>query len=246
MNTEPVIQIEGLGFGYGSVPVLEDISFEVHEGDFLGIVGPNGGGKTTLLRLILGFLKPDAGNILLFGSPPKKTRYLAGYVPQFTVTDHGFPITVIEVVAMGAMSGRTFMPWLGDSVRESARRAMAEVGIDHLARVPWGELSGGQRQRCLIARAIVSRPRLLVLDEPTTSVDMTVEEDFFDLLKKLNASMTILLVSHDIGFISSYVNRVACVNRRLACHKREELDIGKVTRELYTGDVTMLKHRCGL
>ena len=244
MNPEPVVQIEGLRFRYGAQPVLEDIAMEVSTGDFLGIIGPNGGGKTTLLKLILGLLRPDAGTIRLFGQTPAKARHLTGYVPQSSQSDFTFPITVAEVVAMGVLSPGTIL--FRNPAKEVIQEAMASVGIEPLARTPFGELSGGQRQRCLIARALASKPRLLILDEPTSSVDTSVEQDFFELLHRLNATMTIILVSHDIGFISAYVNRVACVNRKLVCHDMETLDITKISRDAYPGGMSMLKHHCKL
>jgi zinc transport system ATP-binding protein len=244
MNTEPVVQIEKVSFRYDSLPVLEDISLEVQAGDFMGIIGPNGGGKTTLLKLMLGFLTPDRGTIRLFGMTPAKARHLTGYVPQFSIADFTFPITVEEVVAMGVMTSRTIL--FHHPGREAVREAMASVGIEHLALAPFGELSGGQRQRCLIARALASNPRLLILDEPTSSVDTSVEQDFFDLLKLLNATMAIILVSHDIGFISAYVNRVACINHRLTCHDMDALDVANVGRDVYPGDMAVLKHHCKL
>ncbi len=244
MNHEPIVQVEQVSFSFGPMPVLEDITIEVYRGDFLGIIGPNGGGKTTLLRLMLGLLTPDRGTIRLFGMPPKKARHLTGYVPQFSLADYTFPITVEEVVSMGVISSRTVL--FRNPARDVVREAMASVGIEPLARKPFGELSCGQRQRCLIARALASKPALLLLDEPTSSVDISVEQDFFELLHRLNADMTIILVSHDIGFISSYVNRVACVNTRLSCHNMDSLDITKISQDAYPGDMAMLKHHCKL
>jgi zinc transport system ATP-binding protein len=246
MNSETVVEIRNVSFRYESLPVLEDVSLEVRAGDFLGVVGPNGGGKTTLIRLMLGLLKPAEGTVTLFSGEPAQGRQYAGYVPQFSLTDHTFPITVAEVVAMGVMTGHTFYPKLSGAVKAAAREAMAAVDIEPLAGTPWGSLSGGQRQRALIARALAGKPHILVLDEPTASVDATIEQGFFDLLKRLNESMTIVLVSHDIGFISSYVNRIACVNRRVAVHDMADMHPDQVIRDAYGTGMTMLTHHCGL
>ncbi|MBD3166944.1 ATP-binding cassette domain-containing protein [bacterium] len=246
MNAEPVIDIEKVSFSYRAMPVLEDISMTVAAGSFLGIVGPNGGGKTTLLRLILGLIKPDRGTVRLFGKPPVETRRLAGYVPQSSMSDPTFPVTVGEVAAMGAMNDRTWGWRLSADTYKAGMDALREVSMEHLADVPFGELSGGQRQRCLIARALASHPRLLVLDEPTASIDNTTEEHLYELLKALTATMTILLVSHDIGVISSNVSHVACINRRLVCHAADELDTADIVRDAYAGNVTMLNHHCRL
>jgi zinc transport system ATP-binding protein len=244
MTTAPVVQFEKVSFRYGRQPVLEDITLDVIAGDFLGIIGPNGSGKTTLLKLMLGLLEPDRGRIRLFGTEPAEARHLTGYVPQFSAADVTFPITVEEVAEMGVLTPRTIL--FRHPGRDRVRSALAAVGIEALAKTPFGELSGGQRQRCLIARALASNPRLLILDEPTSSVDTSVEQDFFELLKNLNKTMTIILVSHDIGFISSYVNRVACVNRRLTCHGIEQMDVEKIGKQAYSGAVSMLRHDCKL
>ena len=246
MANDTVIAVDDACFSYGAAPVLDHVSLTVHEGDFLGIVGPNGGGKTTLLRLMLGLLKPSPGTVTLFGGQPERTRHLAGYVPQFSLTDHTFPVTVEDVVAMGTMNARSLFPrWPGAS-REAIRGALAAVDIEPLADVPFGALSGGQRQRCLIARALAGKPRLLMLDEPTASVDNTVEAGFFELLRELNKRMTVILVSHDIGFISTYVTRVACVNHKLMCQNIGDLDIDTLTGTAYPNGTALLHHRCGL
>lgn len=246
MNAPPVIELDNVTFAYRGMTILEDICLTVGEGDFLGIVGPNGGGKTTLLRLILGLLAPGQGSVRLFGDIPSRTRHLVGYVPQYSVTDPTFPITSVEVVAMGALEGRSWGWRLQSKTREAAFEALGTVGIEHLAHVPYGELSGGQRQRCLIARALAAHPRMLILDEATASIDSTTEEHFYDLLRELNTTMTILLVSHDIGVIASNVSHVACINRRLACHRSSELDTADIVTSAYTGDVTILTHHCKL
>jgi zinc transport system ATP-binding protein len=226
--------------------VLENFNFEIFENDFVGVIGPNGGGKTTLLRLILGFLKPLSGKIEIFNNAPEKVRLQIGYVPQHSEMDKNFPITVREIVALGALPAHSYFPWFKQMALDRANQAMKFVKIENLARKAFSELSGGQRQRCLIARALAAQPEILLLDEPTASVDMSVEEDVFELLKILNEKMTIILVSHDLGFISSYVKRVACVNRHLVCHPIEMLSQEMVLEEAYQGNIAMIRHQCKL
>ncbi len=242
--SRPAIEIQGVSFAYGEVPVLEDVNLEVSEGEFLGIVGPNAGGKSTLLKLILGLLEPQAGRIRVFGRPPHKVRRLMGYVPQYPPFARDFPITVEQVVLMGRLGAGN---WLGGYRREDRRiatRVMEEAEIAPLARRPIGQLSGGQLQRVLVARALACEPRILLLDEPTANIDMRVENELFDLLERLNERMTILVVSHDIAFISRYVSRVACLNRTLVCHRTEEIDADAIGR-LYGGEVRMVHHHYG-
>ena len=236
------VEIHNLSFHYGDLPVLEDIALDIPEGEFLGIVGPNAGGKSTLLKLILGLLKPDAGEIRVFGKKPSSARRLMGYVPQYPVFRRDFPINVEQVVLMGRL-GQGRLPG-GYSCQDKtiARRAMEEACIDNLARRHIQELSGGQLQRVLVARALACEPRIMLLDEPTANIDMRVENELFDLLKELNRRMTILVVSHDIAFISRYVHRVACLNQTLVCHHTANID-GQVIQQLYHQDVRMVTHR---
>lgn len=243
---QSVIRIENVNYAYETQLVLENINFEIFENDFVGVIGPNGGGKTTLLRLILGFLKPLTGKIEIFNKAPEKVRRRIGYVPQHSEMDKYFPITVREIVTLGNLPSRSYFPWFKPTALQCANQAMEFVKIENLARKTFSELSGGQRQRCLIARALAAQPEILLLDEPTASVDMSVEEDIFDLLKILNEKMTIILVSHDLGFISSYVKRVACVNRHLVCHPIETISREMVLEEAYQGKIAMIRHQCKL
>jgi zinc transport system ATP-binding protein len=235
------IEIEGLTFSYGAAPVLKDIHLRVEEGEFLGVVGPNAGGKSTLLKLILGLLAPQAGTIRVLGAPPRSGRKFVGYVPQYAGFARDFPVSVEDVVLMGRL-GRRSGPGgysLGD--RKAARRAMVEVEADDLAKAQIGTLSGGQLQRVLLARALAGDPRILLLDEPTANIDQRAESEIFDLLEELNQRMTILVVSHDIAFVSSYVRRVACLNRTLVCHATDAVT-GDVIRDLYGDSVRMVAH----
>lgn len=242
----PVIKIENLSFAYNSTYTLENINLIVEHNDFIGIIGPNGGGKTTLLKLIMGFIKPQKGTIEVFGKPAGKLNYTIGYVPQFNQTDKHFPIKAFDVVTMGLSNSKSFLPWNKKNDFEKVMEAMDFVKVSDIANKTFGELSGGQQQRCLIARALVSKPGILILDEPTASVDSTVEVDIYELLKKLNNDITILLVSHDVGFISSYINKIACVNKEISIHNKDEISIGNISHEAYHGDFSMIQHKCNL
>ena len=242
MTTAPVIAIHGLWFAYGELPVLEDVSLQVAEGELLGVVGPNAGGKSTLLKLILGLLKPRAGRIRVLGQPPKRARRLIGYVPQYPGFARDFPISVEDVVLMGRFGlGRLRVgPWTRVD-RHAAAAALKEVEALDLRGRQIGTLSGGQLQRVLLARALVGEPRLLILDEPTANIDQRLEGEIFELLAMLKRRLTIVVVSHDIAFISGYVTRVACLNRTLVCHATGSID-GDMIQALYGEDVRRIEH----
>ena len=241
MSEQPVVKLEDVSFSYGGPLALEHVDLDIAEREFLGIVGPNGGGKSTLLKLILGELKPDAGRITVLGKTPQESRVEIGYVPQYAEFSRDFPISVEEAVLLGRL-GKTRM-FGGYSARDKdrARRAMQEAEVLDLKERHLNALSGGQLQRVLIARALVCDPQILILDEPTANIDLRAEENIFDLFKKLNARMTVMVVSHDIGFISEYVTRVACLNRTLLCHTTAEIT-GKSIEELYGTPVRMIHH----
>jgi len=241
VNRPPAIEVKNLSFSYGEVPVLEGIDLTVPEGEFLGIVGPNAGGKSTLLKLLLGLLEPRQGEIRLLGQPPRKARRLMGYVPQYPAFSRDFPVTVEQVVLMGRLGTGRLVGGYGREDRRIAARVMEEAEIAPLAGRRIDRLSGGQLQRVLVARALACEPRILLLDEPTANIDMRVENELFDLLRELNERMTILVVSHDIAFISRYVHRVACLNRTLVCHRTEEID-AEAIRQLYGGEVRIVHH----
>lgn len=249
----PAIDIQGLNFSYGSVPTLSGIDLQVAEGEFLGIVGPNAGGKSTLLKLILGLLKPQSGHIRVLGRTPYAASRLLGYVPQYPSFPRDFPIIVEQVVQLGRLGlGRNggrggdkwHALWPGQASaadREAVRRSLAEVEAGDIAKRRIASLSGGQLQRVLLARALVGEPRILILDEPTANIDQRMESEIFDLLKALNERLTILVVSHDVAFISRYVGRVACINQTLVCHETDAID-GAVIQELYGEHVRMIPH----
>jgi len=237
----PVIELHDVSFRYDGPMILEDVSLTVEQGEFLGVVGPNGGGKTTLLKLILGLLDPVEGNIRVMGRAPSEARRAVGYVPQFATFRRDFPISVEETVLLGRLGLAPMFGGYSKADREAARCAMAESeGLEFRNR-SLSTLSGGELQRVLIARALATDPKLLLLDEPTANIDLRVEKDIFDLLKQINARATIVVVSHDIGFISRYVQRVACLNRTLICHTTSEIT-GEVIADLYGRPVRIVRH----
>ena len=241
MTESMAIELDQVSFSYAGVRVLERISLGVPHGEFLGIVGPNAGGKSTLLKLVLGLIQPQAGEIRVLGDSPQAARKRLGYVPQYPAFARDFPVTAGQVVRMGRLGGGKLVGGYSRKDRQIASRVMAETETKDLARRRIDTLSGGQLQRILVARALASEPSILLLDEPTANIDMRVENEIFDLLKLLNERMTILVVSHDIAFISGYVQRVACLNRTLICHNTEDID-GHAIQELYGEDVRMVAH----
>jgi len=236
-----LIKIENVSFSYGGAAVLEDINLEIKKGEFLGLVGPNAGGKSTLLKLMLGLIKPSRGRITLFGKSPRTGRVRVGYCPQYTQFSRNYPITVEEVVLLGRLGKTRVIGGYTRQDHEIARSAMRSTEVDSIRAKNISDLSGGQLQRVLIARALASEPEVLILDEPTANIDQRVEVDIFELLKQFNQKMTIIVVSHDIGFISGYVTRVACLNRSLICHETSELT-GETIEHLYGSHVSMIEH----
>lgn len=213
-----LLEIRHLTAGYDNDMILSDVNLLVYEKDFIGIIGPNGGGKTTLLRTILGLLKPMDGSIIFDSSLQEDDNHHIGYLPQINRIDKAFPITVFDVVRSGLISRRRFLGRYSDEEDERAMMLLREMGVAEFARKSIGELSGGQVQRVLLCRALVNNPRLLILDEPNTYVDNRFERELYDKLQVLNDRMAILLVSHDVGTITSYVKSIACVNRTLHYH----------------------------
>ncbi|MEN8198963.1 MAG: ABC transporter ATP-binding protein [Thermodesulfobacteriota bacterium] len=239
------IAIHDLFFSYeANVEVLSDVQLDIYPLDSICIVGPNGGGKSTLVKLMLGLLSPDRGTIRIFGEKPKDARLRFGYVPQYARFDPQFLILVREVVAMG-MLGHSLTGHHSKKDRERVMAALEKVGMADLANHSFSSLSGGQRQRVLIARSLASEGDILILDEPTASIDRQSEDHLFDLLGLLNRSMTILMVTHEVGFASSFFKRIACVNRNVVIHPTSELT-GELIRDMYGGDLRMIRHdhRC--
>ena len=236
----PVIQCEQVSFSYGEIPILTDVSFTVRRLDAIALVGPNGGGKSTLLKLILGLLTPASGTIRVLGTTPRQARPKVGYMPQHLQYDPSFPVSVMDVVLMGRAGSMGLWRYSTED-RRVARETMTELAIDDLADRPFNRLSGGQRQRILIARALVCQPEILLLDEPTANVDPAAHLQFFEILKELTRRVTVLTVSHDLGFVSQVMGRVFCINRQVKIHPTSELT-GEVIREMYGGDVRMVRH----
>ncbi|MGN5649713.1 metal ABC transporter ATP-binding protein [Bacillus sp. Brlt_9] len=235
-----ILEIEGLSFRYEDRNVLEDINLQVPKGAFLGLVGPNGSGKSTLLKCLLGVLKPKQGNIRLFGVDSKKFKEWnkVGYVSQKANSfNSGFPATVFEVVSMGLVSKKGLFRFFTKSDKEKVEKAIADVGMSEFQGRNIGELSGGQQQRVFIARALVSDPELLILDEPTVGIDVRNVESFYEILEDLNKRLgiTLILVTHDMGAVTEKVTHVACLNQHLHFHGNVE-----TFRELEDAEMSVL------
>ena len=228
-----IIEIKSLDFAYNGEVVLEDVNLTVRQKDFVAIIGPNGGGKTTLLKLVLGLLTPAKGTIRVDGKFPQEASPCIGYVPQDVHINRSFPITAIDVVLMGKLDPKKRLSRRSTANRREALAALERLEMATYADKKIGMLSGGQRQRVFIARAMVARPKLLILDEPTASIDTKGQADFYRLLKELNQDITVLVVSHDLLVISRYVKSVACVNKSLHYHDQAEIT-GEMLETMYT------------
>jgi zinc transport system ATP-binding protein len=218
-----VVAIRHLWAGYDREQVLEDINLSLYEGDFIGLIGPNGGGKTTLLKVLLGLLPPTRGEVQIMGRPVQEGRRMIGYVPQLVEFDREFPVSVWDVARMGRLGKRRLLQRYTAEDNEIVAEALRQVDMLDLRDRPIGELSGGQRQRVYIARALASQPAILLLDEPTSSIDPKVSTSIYELLRQLNERMTMLLISHDMSAVSSYVKTVGCLNRHLFYHGEDQL-----------------------
>ena len=211
---EPILSLKKITAGYDKDIILQDVDLDIYEHDFLGIIGPNGGGKTTLLKVILGLLKPFSGTVVY----PASKQNLFGYLPQNSRFDQRFPIDVTEVVLSGLLSEKGLHKSYSRADRSKAWELLEKYGMGDYRKAAIGELSGGQMQRVFLCRAIISSPRILILDEPTTYVDSNFEKEFYTILEELNKNLSIVMVSHDLGTICSYVKTIACVNRGLHYH----------------------------
>jgi zinc transport system ATP-binding protein len=238
---EAIVEMRGVSFSYGSMPVLEDVTMTIRRNDFLGIIGPNGGGKTTALRLILGLVRPDTGVITVFGKPPVEGRRSIGYIPQMFDFDFDFPITVLDAVLMGRLVKRGLLRRYTRDDVAIATDALERVGMRDRADRRIGDLSGGERQRIMIARALTTQPRLLLLDEPVSSIDTKWQSAFYSLLRELNRDITIVMVTHDIGVLSAYIEQVACLNRRLYYHGSTQEGIEHLA-ETYECPIELIAH----
>lgn len=213
-----IVELIDVTAGYEQEVALKDVNLTVHNEDFVGVIGPNGGGKTTLVKIMVGLLKPIKGKIILYPKSNNGIQNIIGYLPQVNRFDIRFPIAVIDVVLSGLMSGKGLMKSYSRADKKQAQQLLDQVGIGDLVQKPIGELSGGQMQRVFLCRAIITSPRLLILDEPNTFVDNRFEADLYETLRELNKKMAIMIVSHDVGTISYYVKTIACVNKYLHYH----------------------------
>lgn len=240
--SDPLVTVEDLWFSFGDRPVLEDVSLTIDRHDFMAVIGPNGGGKTTLLKLILGLYTPDAGRVRVLGKDPRTSRHRIGYVPQYRTFDFDFPVRVADVVATGRL-GKRGGPLIRFTRqdREGVDRALETMEITGLADRRIGSLSGGEQQRAIIARALAMEPSLLLLDEPTNHIDVSAQTRFYEILHDLHQEMAVVMVTHDISAVSVHVDRIACLNRRLFVHDSGELT-DQVIAEVYHCPVELIAH----
>ncbi len=239
------LRFSHVAFSYDMLPVLDEVSFHIHEGEFSALVGPNGSGKTTILKLILGLEQSQKGEVLLFGDQPRKNRSMIGYVPQHITYDPTFPISVLEVVKMGGVLSTSRRS--KDARNEAALVALRQVEMEELAQRPYSELSGGQRRRVLVARALVAGPKMLILDEPTANMDAESEKRLFDTLRKFKGKTTILIVTHDMSTVSSLTDRVFCIGAQKPGQKgrtvvQHTLEPMASASELYGGEALRVLH----
>lgn len=233
-----IVNIENLYVSFDSIPILEDINLKIEDKGTLAIIGPNGGGKTTLLKVILGLIKPNRGKVEVFGKDPEYGRKFIGYLPQQPKFDIKFPISVFDVVLMGRWKG---FKKFREEDKESALNALKTVGMEDFKDKKINELSGGQIQRVLLARALVRDPKLLLLDEPTASIDPEGQSEFYELLAKLEKEISIVIVTHDILAVSTYIEKIACLNKKLYYHGKTEEGIEKI-EETYKCPIELIAH----
>jgi zinc transport system ATP-binding protein len=241
MDRRHAIVLEDLSFSYNGHPVIQNASLVVHEREFAAIVGPNGGGKTTLLKLMLGVLSPSHGSVRIFGKPAKEARPLIGYMPQHAHLDPKFPICVLDVVLMGRL-GHSWSLWrYTKDDKAVAEKVLRDQHMWEFRKTHFSELSGGQRQRVLIARALATEPEILLLDEPTAGLDCVFESELYSILKDLTEKLTVVMVSHDLSFVSKYVGTVVCVNQKVLIHPTSDVT-GEVVGEVYGSSVRLVRH----
>jgi zinc transport system ATP-binding protein len=241
VNGAPAIAFTDVAFGFRSgVPVIREATFAVRSGALTCVIGPNGGGKTTLLLLILGLARPQSGTVRVLGQSPEEARTRVGYMPQRVGFDDTFPASVTDTVLMGRLDRHAFGHY-DRSDRAAAAAALAEMGVADLAGRSFASLSGGQRQRVLIARALVSQPELLLLDEPTAYVDPAFADQFYAIVERLRTKMTVLIVSHDLGVVSEHVDQVVCVHQTVRVHPVSGLT-GDVINEIYGSRLNLVRH----
>lgn len=233
------VEINDMSVKYNEQLVLKNINFTIGEKDFVAIIGPNGGGKSTLLKIILGILTPDSGEVKVFGTSPKKARKFMGYLPQNIKFDHDFPINVFETVLTGRYHGLFKGYTEEDDI--AVLQALKDVEMDMFKDRQISKLSGGQMQRVFIARAIVREPKLLILDEPMASIDPEMQHSFYKLMSRLKSKMSIILVSHDVGAVSTHVDKIACLNQELFYHGPVE-NAADGLEEIYHCPIELISH----
>ncbi len=227
-----LVECRGVGFAYSRTKVLEEVSFVLHRGESLCMIGPNGGGKSTLVKLLLGLLEPTEGQVRVLGRKPSEVRTAMGYVPQAMRFDPQFPVAAIDIVLMGRLD-RIRMGRFSRRCREVANEALAEVGMAGFAKRPFSDLSGGERQRVLVARALACEPQFLILDEPTANIDLAVEAQLIESLARLRERMTILMVTHDLDLVAALGDSVLCVNHLV--HRHPLPLSGETIQEIFSG-----------
>jgi zinc transport system ATP-binding protein len=233
------VEINNLSVKFGEQLVLKDINFSIGEKDFVAIIGPNGGGKSTLLKIILGILTPNNGDVKVFGKTPKKSRNLMGYLPQNLEFDHDFPINVFDTVLTGRYHG--LFKGYTKKDNDAVLQALKDVEMDEFKDRQISRLSGGQMQRVFIARAIVREPKLLIMDEPMASIDPEMQHSFYKLMSRLKNKMAIVLVSHDVGAVSTHVDKIACLNQELFYHGPVE-NAADGLEEIYHCPIELISH----
>lgn len=238
MSSNP-IELTDVSFSYNGQPILKDINFQLEENEFIAIIGPNGGGKSTLLKIVLGLLKPDTGLVRVFGRKPSKARDLVGYLPQHSHFDPDFPIDVFDTVMMGRYHG-LFKNYTKKD-EGIVLQALQDVDMEEFKDRQISRLSGGQMQRVLIARALAREPKLLLMDEPMASIDPEMQNTFYQLISQLKDKMALVLVSHDVGTVSMHVDKIACLNQKLFYHgPAEEAEEG--LEEIYHCSIELISH----
>jgi zinc transport system ATP-binding protein len=241
MAGDEVVRLENIWVYYNSVLALEGVNLSINQEDFLGLIGPNGGGKTTLLRVILGLVKPSRGKVTVLGETLERSRKLVGYVPQHSLFDRDFPASVWDVVLMGRTGQVGLLRTYSGEDKRIARTALETVEMLEYKDRQIGRLSAGQQQRVFIARALVAEPKLLLLDEPMAGVDAPMQTGFYELLARLKQQMAIVLVSHDISAVSIYVDKIACLNRKLFYHDSKEISLEEL-EATYQCPVELIAH----
>ena len=244
MPRAPLVTMQDLSVGYLGAPVVEHVNLSIMGGDFVGIVGPSGSGKTTLLKTMLGAVNVYEGGITIGGRPAGHRDAHVGYVPQLETVDWHFPVTVEEVVMMGLAARSGYLPWSSRQQREAARDVMGRIGIDPLRKRHIRELSGGQQQRVFLARALVSEPKLLLLDEPTSGVDIKTRDDVLHLLDELNSSgLTIVLTTHELNAVAAHLPWVVCVNGGVIAEGApEHVFTTDILRRTYKAEMNVIIH----